>query len=136
MTTDRERIAELEKRNEALSKRLAELEGRTPAAPRSSGRMGGSMSPRDAALIDRMGVPNEVIEAMVAAVGTDVVRAIVDDNCKASRSAPVEKPVQRGSGWAEQRPLTNPPGVDICDKLMDQADAEDRAALVRRRGGV
>ena len=38
----------------------------------------------------------------------------------------------RGSGWAAPNPITPPPGVEICDRIMDAADAQDRADLARR----
>ena len=38
----------------------------------------------------------------------------------------------RGSGWSEPSPLSNPPGVNWADRLMDAQDARDRAELVER----
>jgi hypothetical protein len=38
----------------------------------------------------------------------------------------------RGTGWAEPNPLRQPAGVDICDRIMDAADRQDRADLERR----
>jgi hypothetical protein len=36
------------------------------------------------------------------------------------------------SGWRPQTPLTNPPGTNYADKLMDAADRRDRAELIAR----
>jgi hypothetical protein len=33
-----------------------------------------------------------------------------------------------GTGWQHEIPISNPPGTAQCDKLMDAADARDRAA--------
>jgi hypothetical protein len=40
--------------------------------------------------------------------------------------------IQRGSGWAEPNPLRQPAGVELCDRIMDMADRQDRADLERR----
>jgi hypothetical protein len=40
--------------------------------------------------------------------------------------------IRRGSGWAPERKIEPPPGIDLMDKIMDQADAQDRADLQRR----
>jgi len=38
----------------------------------------------------------------------------------------------RGTGWAREIPLSNPPGVALADKLMDEQDRRDRAELIER----
>jgi hypothetical protein len=38
----------------------------------------------------------------------------------------------RGSGWSEPTPLSNPPGVNWADRLMDHQDAKDRAELIQQ----
>jgi len=43
---------------------------------------------------------------------------------------PAEPSSGRPSGWAKFDPLSSPPGVDICDRLMDAADARDRMERV------
>jgi hypothetical protein len=40
--------------------------------------------------------------------------------------------VQRGSGYRDAVPLTSPPGVAICDQLVDRQDEVDRADLALR----
>jgi hypothetical protein len=42
---------------------------------------------------------------------------------------PSPRPVNT-TGWSESQPLGPPPGVDHCDRLMDVADARDRAELI------
>jgi hypothetical protein len=43
-----------------------------------------------------------------------------------------------GSGWANSPEIKDwrPPGVDICDRLMDQQDAIDRAERIRQLAGA
>jgi hypothetical protein len=40
--------------------------------------------------------------------------------------------IQRGSGWQEPNPLRPPAGVELCDRIMDAQDRQDRADLERR----
>ena len=40
----------------------------------------------------------------------------------------VGAPEVKTHGWVEARPLEPPPGVAICDRLVDEQDAKDRAA--------
>jgi hypothetical protein len=40
------------------------------------------------------------------------------------------------SGWMRDTPLTNPPGTNYADKLMDAADRRDRAELIAREGAM
>jgi hypothetical protein len=44
---------------------------------------------------------------------------------------PAEPSQQRPSGWAKFDAIGPPPGVDICDRMMDAADARDKAARVK-----
>jgi hypothetical protein len=39
---------------------------------------------------------------------------------------------ERPSGWAKLDPISSPPGVALCDAMMDAQDARDRAELVRQ----
>src|SRR5262245_26781760 len=75
-----------------------------------------------------MKMPPSAVRAMVAAVPDSLTRAIVGDNRPAPRSTPEpEPPRSKGTGWQEEVPLRSPPGIDICDRLVDAADARDRA---------
>lgn len=44
------------------------------------------------------------------------------------------KPVVRGSGWQEPRPLEGPPGLKWVDQQIDVADEIDRRELERKLG--
>jgi hypothetical protein len=39
-------------------------------------------------------------------------------------------------GWADPRPLSNPPGVAQADKIVDEFDRRDRAELAQRLGAL
>jgi hypothetical protein len=41
-----------------------------------------------------------------------------------------------GTGWQAPTPLSNPPGVNYADKLMDEQDRRDRAELAQRLGAL
>jgi len=80
---------------------------------------------------------------MARAVPDETVRAIVKDlrSGPAQRSSLAdggsEKP--RAGGVAVERPLGPPPGVGLCDQLMDLQDRIDRAErermLAKAKGG-
>jgi hypothetical protein len=95
----------------------------------------------------------EYMRDLVQAVPTDLVRDIVADNRHPIHPAqdpsakvtvhgagrvvtgddgPAHRPLDR-SGWTEppQVDAWRPPGVDICDALVDKQDAIDRAARIR-----
>jgi hypothetical protein len=85
-----------------------------------------------------MSMPPSAIAAMVAVVGErrDVIKdAPINDASRASPS-PSPPPWQpqperpRGTGWADFVPLQSPPGVALCDAMMDAQDRKDRAALI------
>jgi len=42
---------------------------------------------------------------------------------------------QRRSGWQNEVPIGPPPGVHLCDRMLDQQDRMDRAELRKRLGG-
>jgi hypothetical protein len=91
---------------------------------------------------------------LVRNVGTDLVRDIVNDfrsynphpaqdpNAKVTvqgagrvvtgDDGPAHRPLDR-SGWQEPPKVDSwrPPGVDICDELMDQQDRIDKAQRIR-----
>jgi hypothetical protein len=39
-------------------------------------------------------------------------------------------------GYVDSRPLSNPPGVNYADKLMDEQDRRDRAELAQKLGAL
>jgi hypothetical protein len=75
---------------------------------------------------------------MAQAVPTDVVQGVAHDLRRgvSEPSSIMPQPrgpqIQRGSGWATPNPITPPPGVALCDSIMDAADRQDRADLERR----
>lgn len=71
---------------------------------------------------------------MARVVGDDLVREIVRDHRRgrpepsslAGSAKPAHEPVYKGG--PVERPLGPPPGVALCDALMDVQDKLDRAA--------
>jgi hypothetical protein len=132
---------ELKAELEALKKRQTELEAKLgedkPPAPQFKRE---PYQPRDytaGASMDR-----ETMRDLAKAFPPDLVRDLRAD---ARRPNPVteagsaqltpDRPGRveiRGTGWAEPNPLRQPAGVDICDRIMDAADRQDRADLERR----
>jgi hypothetical protein len=45
-------------------------------------------------------------------------------------STPAAELPSRPSGWQKFDPIGPPPGVDICDRMMDAQDRRDKAALI------
>ena len=90
----------------------------------------------------RRGIPEWQIEASKA-VPDDLVRDLVRDfrnpppgpSSIASPSKPKVEP-EKGTGWSEPLPLSNPPGVDLADRLMDQQDQIDRVRRKRMLKGL
>ena len=81
----------------------------------------------------RFGIEPWKVE-MSRAVPTNLIQDVVRDfrNGPAQPTSLVEKPsspepAQR-SGWIDNIPLRPPPGVGLCDMLVDAQDAKDRAA--------
>jgi hypothetical protein len=77
---------------------------------------------------------------MRMAVPDNLLRSIVDDNRNPSTSpssmaGPV-KAVERRPNVAVEVPLRSPPGIDACDRLMDAADAVDKAELRAKLGAL
>jgi hypothetical protein len=81
----------------------------------------------------------EDLAAMEAATPTSMVRDIAmrDNRAPSGPSAqgviPSSQPLSAvrvggsgTSGWAREIPLSNPPGVNILDRIMDHQDAVDR----------
>ena len=88
-------------------------------------------------------VPRSVVEEMARAVPDHVMKNIAMRDARAPTGpssagvVPSSQQVRgtgggRGSGWSEPTPLSNPPGVNWADRLMDHQDAKDRAELIER----
>jgi hypothetical protein len=76
---------------------------------------------------------------MVAAVPDAVLRDVVNDSRRGvSEASSMAKtpgappPVARPRPGNEPTPLRPPPGVALCDALMDEQDRKDRAELMER----
>jgi len=79
-------------------------------------------------------LPPSVVREMVAAVPESVMQGIRADAFKSTGSANPQptNQVQRGSGWAKPIPVEPPPGIELCDRLVDAQDAQDRTELARK----
>ena len=96
---------------------------------------------RQAALAEearRRGIPEWQLEA-ARAVPDDVVRSLVEDFRRgpAQPSSPLKQSgrtveVNRGSGWQDAAPLSQPPGIKIMDAMMDQQDKIDKAERIKK----
>jgi hypothetical protein len=124
MTDVEQKIAALEKEIAKQKEELARLRGE-PHKP-----VGKPWEKID--WTARMSMPPSAIAEIVRAVPDSLVRAVVADNLRAqqarSASPPPAEPAQKGTGWVDPAPLKPPPGVGLCDRMMDQQDARDRAA--------
>ena len=83
-------------------------------------------------------MPQSAIKAMTDVVDDKLAREIVSD-LRSGVGEPggflgPEKTVakEKGSGWQAPSPLESPPGVAICDQMMDVQDALDKRDLERR----
>jgi hypothetical protein len=78
----------------------------------------------------------EVMAEMAHAVGSETIRGIVKSGgvgvLQSTATTPTLTRVsaQNTSGWRDPGPLSPPPGIAIADRLMDAADARDRAELI------
>jgi hypothetical protein len=72
-------------------------------------------------------VPDNLMASIVA----DQRRGVAAPSSLASNpNAPQPEPRPKGSGWQDAAPLAPPPGIDILDRMMDQQDRRDKAALI------
>src|SRR6516165_6296736 len=85
----------------------------------------------------RIALLNPCQRAMMEAVPDRLMAEIVNDSRRgvtppSSLASSDQKPAERGrgSGFSEPAPLRPPPGVEICDRLMDVQDLRDKAALI------
>jgi hypothetical protein len=122
-----ERIAKLERE-------LAELKAQVKPAPEKPKEPWPKYDPTEG-----FRMPASAVQAMVEVVPD--MRAIVEEQ-RHGRSEPggflgPEKTVakEKGSGWQAPSPLESPPGVAICDQMMDVQDALDKRDLEKRLGG-
>jgi hypothetical protein len=123
----------LKAENDALKDRLAKLEEQVNPPPRKQSYS----APYD--YTQGASMPASALKAMVDAIPSSVMRGIVAD---ARKPNPVTggpnpqptnpQPQQRGSGWRDEVPISSPPGIELCDRLVDVQDKIDRAELARK----
>jgi hypothetical protein len=111
-----------------LKQRLAKLEGaeKAPFVPAPQP----TFDPLDKVFSEqgiRGGLPEWQRDA-VAAVPDALVRGIVQDNTRAAPAVPKAVPVARGTGWQDQRPLSQP-YVRECDAIAESFAQKDRRGV-------
>lgn len=86
-------------------------------------------------------MPASAAREMAAAVSDDLVRGIVGDHRRGVPQPASDvkggsaRTIPSANGWIEARPLpASPPGYSHIERMMDAADAEDRAEHARRLG--
>jgi hypothetical protein len=85
-------------------------------------------------------MPPSALRDLAAAIPDSLARDLRGDAMRgnpATQSRTMLTPdrggeVQRGSGWRAPNPISPPPGIDHCDRMVDQQDRVDRADLERR----
>jgi hypothetical protein len=116
-----------------LTEKVADLEAKAKPKPAF---VPGPVGPTTSELaMSRLSMPASALAEMLKATPDELMRDIAGDARRQSTLSSLggEPPVrQRGSGWSESIPLSNPPGVAIADKIMDVADARERAELIEK----
>jgi hypothetical protein len=85
-----------------------------------------------------MSMPLAALREMVKAIPESVMRGLRSDAQKPNpvtmgpNPQPQTQPVQRGSGWRDEVPISSPPGIELCDRLVDAQDKIDRAELAMK----
>jgi hypothetical protein len=113
---------------EALKKQVAELKDQLNPPPRPP-----SNHPRFDPT-EGMSMPLNAMLEMMKVVPESLMRGLRADAQKPNPVTcgppqPQSQPVKRGSGWVDPRPLEPPPGIEHCDRLVDEQDKVDRAEL-------
>jgi hypothetical protein len=75
---------------------------------------------------------------MMKAAPTDVVQSIVWDHVgkadvtrpSSMASTPSSRPVEHGSGWAPERPIRPPEGIEHIDRMIEAQTAKERLQAV------
>jgi hypothetical protein len=112
---------------EALKKEVAALKDQLNPPPRPPS----TYAPRD--YTEGMSMPRSAMQSMIDAVPDHLMTDLRSDarrpNAVTGGATAPSQPVQRGSGWVSPAPLTPPPGIEHCDRMMDEQDRIDRAEL-------
>ena len=129
MPTTEEELADLKRQVAELKAEQARLKGEPPTPPRKPWP---KWDPTEG-----MSMPPSALREMVRVVPER--RDVANDAPRASSqpsppsSTPPwrpQEPTPRGTGWADFVPITQPPGVAICDAMLDAQDRRDRAELI------
>ena len=134
MSEEEKSVEALRAENDALRKRMEKLEEQVNPKPFKSEWRG----PID--YTEGMSMPRSAMQAMIDAVPESLMAELRADARKpnpiqASQSpitstpSTQSQPQRKGTGWVEERPLGNPPGVALADRLVDAQDKIDRAEL-------
>ena len=73
---------------------------------------------------------NAVPDRLMADIVNDQRRGVSPPSSLASTPGDPPPLPRGGTGWAQPAPLAPPPGVALCDAMMDAQDAKDRAERI------
>jgi hypothetical protein len=118
----------MSKSEDDLRARITQLENRINPPPRPPS----THQPMD--YTANASMPASAMKAMIDAVPDAVMKGIRADAQKPNpvtgySTAQPTNQVQRGSGWAKPIPVEPPPGIGLCDRLVDAQDEIDKAEL-------
>ena len=76
---------------------------------------------------------SETMYRMLKVAPTDVVQSIVWDHVgkpdvtrPSSMASTPDRSVERGTGWAKERPIRPPEGIEHIDRMVEAATAKER----------
>jgi hypothetical protein len=131
---------EIDELKAEIAQLRAEVERANPPAPPKF-EVGERGPTTEQIAMSRASLSREAMRKMVEAVPDGEVRGILRDGRATQNLAPLADANARPrvaqenrSGWANEVPLSPPPGINHCDRLMDHQDAKDRAALIMEEG--
>jgi hypothetical protein len=146
--TDEDKIAALEREVAALKEAVKPAPARDPKAEaQATAEWQDRMHQMKEARMSCW-TPPSALQEMIAAEPKGFMKGVIHDN-RAPTGRPGMIPDSQqasnartgnvpgsGTGWAREIPLSNPPGVALADKLMDEQDRRDRAELAQRLGAL
>lgn len=115
MSETDERIAELQRQIDELK---AERAKREPKGTDLSNWGGGGRSNK---LVDQLAIPPDALAAMLAATPPDLMADLRADARRVTVKSfePIE-PKVKGRGWQDEKPITQPPGVALADRITER----------------
>ena len=126
-------IEKLKSQIATLTEKVAELEAKAKPKPAF---VPGPVGPTTTELaMSRLSMPPSALADMVKVTGSDLMRDLRADARHSATLRPLggEAPArERGSGWRDAVPLSNPPGVALADKIVDAQDRAERVELAQR----